>query len=125
MYKCIVAGKRDCCDRDFVFQELDTVFHEIGMPAEIIEGGAPGVDTLARAYAVSRKIPYKEFRAKWGTYGKAAGPIRNREMAEYASLCANSQSSVLIAFWDGKSRGTKNMIDTAEKLGIRAIVIDI
>ena len=48
-------------------------------------------------------------------HDKAAGPIRNRQMAEYADY--------LIAFWDGESRGTRNMIETMKKLGKHGVVI--
>ena len=49
----------------------------------------------------------KEFPAKWGQYGKRAGYLRNEEMANYATHC--------ICFWDGESKGTKHMIDIAER----------
>jgi hypothetical protein len=55
-------------------------------------------------------VPLKIFPAQWSIYGKGAGYIRNREMAQYADA--------LIAFWDGKSKGTKNMIDEAKKQGL-------
>jgi hypothetical protein len=54
------------------------------------------------------------FPADWKTHGKAAGPIRNRQMAKNAEA--------LIALWDGNSRGTKNMIETATKLGLKVYV---
>lgn len=56
----------------------------------------------------------KRFPADWGKYGKSAGVLRNKQMAEYADG--------LIAFWDGKSRGTANMIETAKGLGLRVRV---
>lgn len=57
----------------------------------------------------------------WGVYGKSAGPRRNNEMAKFAS---ESGSGTLIAFWDGESRGTKNMIDTARRYGLHVIVVE-
>lgn len=51
----------------------------------------------------------------WELYGKSAGPIRNRKMV--------SKSDVVFAFWDGKSKGTKNSIDTAIKLNKPVLVI--
>ena len=70
---------------------------------------APGVDTLAVRWANYHGYPLKEFPADWNKYGKAAGYRRNVEMAEYADL--------LIAFWDGKSPGTKHMIDIMKSKG--------
>ena len=59
-------------------------------------------------------LPLQIYRADWETHGRAAGPIRNRKMAENASA--------LIALWDGASRGTKNMIETAQKKGLLVYV---
>ena len=77
-------------------------------PTEIVTGGAPGVDTRAFDWAWARGIPVRTFVADWKTYGRAAGPIRNAKMAEYAEA--------LIAFPGG--RGTKNMIETAYSHGL-------
>ena len=57
----------------------------------------------------------KEFKADWVKYGKAAGPIRNEEMAKYADAC--------IVFWDGKSPGAKSMIALAKKYELKLRVI--
>lgn len=81
---------------------------------EVVSGGAAGVDRLGELYAEEEGIPVKLFPADWGKHGKAAGPIRNREMAEYADA--------LVAVWDGSSRGTKNMIDEATKRGLKVYV---
>src|SRR5690606_6698690 len=88
-----------CSVCDFMLKDL----HEV----EIVSGGARGADLLGEAYAKEHNYPLKKFPAKWGVHGKAAGPIRNQEMAEY--------SNALIAFWDEKSKGTKSMIDLARK----------
>lgn len=55
------------------------------------------------------------FKADWDKHGKAAGFKRNTEMAKYADA--------LIAFWDGKSKGTKHMIDTAKSHNLKVRVI--
>ena len=62
----------------------------------------------AEEYAAERGLKVKLYPAEWARYGKAAGPKRNNQMAKDASA--------VIAFWDGRSKGTKNMIDTAIKL---------
>ncbi len=77
---------------------------------EVVCGMAPGVDTLGRIWAERWGIPVKQFPADWNQYGKAAGPIRNKKMAEYAVA--------LILIWDGKSRGSANMRWHANNLGL-------
>ena len=72
---------------------------------EVVCGGAKGVDSLGKQWAEEHQVPVTMFPANWEKYGKSAGPKRNQEMAEYAEA--------LIAVWDGKSRGTKSMIDLA------------
>ena len=108
----IVAGGRDFADYDMLSQECGRLICE---GDEIVSGGAIGADSLAIRYAKELRRKYTVFRADWRTHGKAAGPIRNRQMAEYADT--------LIAFWDGKSRGTKNMIDEAKRAGMALISV--
>ena len=77
---------------------------------EIVSGGAPGIDTSARAYAIKNGIPIKEFLPDYKSYpGKVAPLKRNIQIIEYAD--------VVFAFWDGKSRGTKFVIDNCRKMG--------
>ncbi len=75
----------------------------------IISGGALGVDDAAVKEARRLGMPYEIYLAHWHKHGRSAGPIRNREIVERADE--------VVAFWDGKSRGTKNTIDTAKALG--------
>lgn len=105
--KLIVAGCRDFDDISFVHQAI----HESGFSLEVTEvvsGGAAGVDYCGEAIARDCAVPVKVFKADWNQYGKSAGPIRNKQMAEYADT--------LVAVWDGKSPGTKNMIDHMRRL---------
>jgi hypothetical protein len=115
--KVIIAGSRDITDMAVLLAALgaspwadsdDCLLYD-GAMTEVVSGTARGVDTLAIEWAVINWFPWKEFPADWERHGKAAGYIRNRQMAEYADA--------LLAIWDGKSRGTKNMIETMEKLG--------
>ena len=110
--KVIVAGSRDFTNFEF----LETSLKDYSI-TEVVSGGARGVDTLGEQYANKHKIPIKTFPASWDRYGKAAGHIRNTAMAEYADS--------LIAFWDGRSPGTLNMIKQAKALGLDIHVIDI
>lgn len=113
--KVIIAGGRDFDSVNTMSLFCDKILGRLQFDAvEIVSGGAPGADTLAKNYSKIRGYPFKEFSADWNQYGKSAGPIRNKQMAEYADG--------LIAFWDGKSPGTKNMIDTARELGLKVRV---
>ena len=76
---------------------------------EIVSGGARGVDTDAREYAEKNNIPLKEFLPDYRRYGRGAPLKRNIEIIEYADK--------VIAFWDGKSKGTKFVIDNCKKTG--------
>jgi hypothetical protein len=105
--KTIIAGCRDFKDYSLLKSKVNQHrnYHKI---TEIVCGGAAGADTLGYEYAAEYLIPTTLFEADWNTFGRAAGPIRNRQMAEYADC--------LIAVWDGKSKGTKNMIGEMNKL---------
>ena len=109
--KTIIAGGRTITDYSLVLSAIRESEFEI---TEIVSGMAPGVDTLAIQYSQENNLPLAEFHADWNQYRRAAGPIRNREMAEYGEA--------LIAIWDGESRGTKNMIEEATKRGLKVYV---
>ena len=116
MFNIIIAGGRDFNDYELLKEKVD--FYLTNIPKEciqIISGMASGADTLGYKYAIERGYPCIKFPAKWDIHGKAAGHIRNKAMAEHADA--------LIAFWDGKSRGTQDMIDIAkEKIIMHRIV---
>ena len=107
--KLIIAGSRTITDKERVFAHIDRVIQsasEQGITiTEIVSGGARGIDKLGESYAKTHSIPLMIFPADWNKYGKSAGYIRNKEMAEYADC--------LLAIWDRKSKGTKHMIDLA------------
>ena len=100
------------CDR-LLSQKVAT--HQI----VIISGAARGADTLGERYAHERGYAVEKYPADWNCDGKAAGPIRNAQMAKVADA--------LIAFWDGNSRGTQNMIDLArlKPLPFRVVRFDL
>lgn len=81
---------------------------------EVVSGRAPGIDRHGEAWAEEHGIPVHKFPAHWQQEGSSAGPKRNAKMARYAEA--------LIAVWDGTSRGTKNMIEQANKRGLRVFV---
>lgn len=109
--KVIIAGGRDITDYELVLSAVSESQFDI---TEVVSGGASGVDTLAIVFAMENNIPSQTFMANWTKYGNAAGPIRNRLMADNAEA--------LIAIWDGKSRGTKNMIEEAKKRNLKVFI---
>lgn len=109
--KIIIAGGRDITDPGLVMLAMA---HSGWIPSEVVSGGATGVDALGEQWAAQWGIPVRRFPADWKRHGNAAGPIRNREMAAYADA--------LVAIWDGKSRGTANMISEAQQRGLQVYV---
>ena len=103
--KVIVAGSREGFVARNVFEAIEESKFII---TEVVSGTARGVDKDGEYYAKCNKIPVKQFPADWDQFGKAAGHIRNKQMADYADA--------LVAVWDGKSPGTKNMITTMQSL---------
>lgn len=108
--KYIIAGSREFTD----FELMEKVLKEFEI-SEIVCGGARGADLLGKMYGEKYNIPVKMFPANWDKFGNKAGPIRNIEMAEYADA--------LIAFWDGKSTGTKHMINESNRRKLYTTVI--
>lgn len=108
--KVIVCGGRNFKDYERVQRELDFFHGEYGF-AEVIHGCANGADTAAGRWAKEEGIKVREFPADWNKHGKAAGPIRNKQML------AEGQPDLVIAFPGGK--GTANMISQAKAAGLR------
>lgn len=115
MFKVIIAGGRDFNDYDLLMKKVSSLLRNQYKGIEVVSGGAKGADALGEKYAVDSNMSLKEFHADWDRYGKSAGYRRNVEMAEYADA--------LIAFWDGRSKGTKHMIDIAKSKGLKVRVI--
>ena len=116
MLKVIVAGSRRFKDYKIVKSALDYYLANQD-EVEIVSGCAGGVDSLGERYAEEKGIPVKKFPALWDKHGKAAGPIRNKQMAEYADA--------LVLFWDGTSPGSRNMFENARKMGLKIREIKI
>jgi len=113
--KVIIAGGRGFNDYQTLKEYCQKILRD-QEEVEIVSGTARGADELGEKFAKESKCPIKRFPANWDKYGKSAGYKRNAEMAQYADG--------LIAFWDGKSRGTKHMIDLAERAGIEVRVFN-
>lgn len=117
--RVLICGGVDFCDFDFLESECDRLI-PAGSNIEIVAGGAAGADALAEIYARKKGFRLSVFPAKWSRYGKAAGPIRNRKMVDYIS---EDDERMVIAFWNGFSRGTANTIEIAERFGIRTEIL--
>ena len=111
--KVIIAGSRDFNDYEYLEKILKRLF--INSSCTIISGCAKGADRLGLQYAKKNGLRYIEMPVDWNKYGKKAGYLRNVEMAKIADMC--------IVFWDGKSKGSKHMIDIAKNWGIGTVVI--
>ena len=109
--KVIIAGGRDYHEYETLLEAIKESQFDI---TTVVSGGAKGVDALGERYADEMNKELNVFEADWATHRRAAGPIRNRKMSENAEA--------LIAIWDGQSRGTKNMIETATKKGLLVYV---
>ncbi len=110
--RCIVAGTRTATREQTMAAITACPFRS--EVAEVLSGCASGADTHGEHLAAQGGLPVRRFPANWAKHGKAAGMIRNRQMAENADA--------LIAVWDGQSRGTKNMIAEAKARGLRVFV---
>jgi hypothetical protein len=112
--KVIIAGGRYFDNYELLSTKCDKILQNQD-DVTIISGGAKGADSLGEKYAKERGYTLEIFPAKWDEHGKKAGIMRNVEMADNANS--------LIAFWDGNSRGTKHMVETATNKGLSVRVI--
>lgn len=108
--KAIIAGGRDYGATDATWRFLDDIHRHLHI-REVVSGGARGADAAGERWAEMRGIPIRRFPADWDASGRAAGPLRNEAMAEYADA--------LIAFPGG--RGTADMVRRAERWKLRVI----
>jgi hypothetical protein len=117
--KIIIAGTRTfnnyaelerVCDRLLINQTEIEIVSGDGDGGFVNGEKVHGTDQLGIQYAQNRGYLLTKFPANWKTFKRAAGPVRNRQMAEYVG-----EGGGLIAFWDGKSPGTKSMIDFAKE----------
>lgn len=102
--KLIIAGSRHLKFSVSGIQDAMDEFKDCGyefIPSEIVCGGAKGIDYAGKMWAKENGLPVKIFQPDWDRLGKAAGPVRNLEMAQYADG--------LLLIWDGKSKGSRSM----------------
>ena len=101
-----IIGSRSFTDYERAEEFLSVLDLDI---TRIISGGAKGADAIAERYASEHGIPITVYPADWKRYGRGAGMIRNKLII--------ADADVVIAFWDGASKGTKNSIELAHKAG--------
>lgn len=108
--KIVIAGCRHYTNYEEAKIYIDSCISKIRKKHTLIfvSGGCRGADALGERYAKEQGYPIERYPADWETFGKAAGPIRNKKMAEIADY--------IICFWDGKTQGTKSMIEYAIQL---------
>ena len=116
-FRVIIAGTRSFNDYELLRNSCNNLLSEKQRThtVVVISGTARGADQMGERYARERGFQLRRFPADWEQYGKSAGHIRNAKMADNADA--------LIAFWDGESKGTKNMIDNARRKGLAVRVI--
>lgn len=118
-YKLVIAGSREFKDYPLLSKTVDKHLKNRARnkAITIISGRAKGADQLGEQYAKEKGYKIEYYPADWEHYGNAAGPIRNTQMAKAADD--------VIVFWDGKSAGTRNMMEAAQKENIPYTVIRI
>lgn len=116
-FRVIIAGSRDFNNYDLLVSKCDYFLSEKQKTHDIviISGTARGADKLGEKYAEEMGYELEKYPADWDKYGKSAGCIRNKEMAENADA--------VICFWNGISVGTKHMVDIAKEKGLMLKVV--
>lgn len=115
MIKLLICGSRNFNN----YEVLKKSILSLGLSMKyvmILSGAARGADTLAIQFAEELGLQYKLFPALWEKYGRSAGMIRNSQMIELATAT--------VAFWDGKSVGTKDAIEKTKQAGKLVYVFD-
>jgi hypothetical protein len=111
-YRILVTGSRDWDDTDTICTALDEALDHAPDRLLVVHGGCPtGADRIAGLWAIAARVPAITYRANWKKHGRAAGPIRNREMVE-------AGADVVLAFIRNGSRGATGCAALAEQAGI-------
>ncbi len=107
--RIVIAGCRDYTDYESAKSYIDFCISRIKNEHTLIfvSGTCKGADQLGERYAIENGYKIEYYPAEWHKYGRSAGPKRNLQMAQI--------SDYVICFWDGKSKGTKSMIECAKK----------
>lgn len=121
--RCIIAGSRNIRDANEIAFAIKDAQKQWGKNITVVlSGAAAGVDSVAASLAKAAGIPVEDYPAPWNginpetnrPHGKGAGMYRNKQMI--------AKADYVIAVWDGKSKGTKNLIDEAQRSGLPVYV---
>jgi hypothetical protein len=112
--RVIIAGSRDFNDYNSLERKMNVILKNQD-DVTIISGTARGADKLGERYAGENHHKLEKYVPMWDLYGKKSGYMRNVEMAKVADA--------LVVFWDGKSKGTKHMIDIGKKFNLKMRII--
>lgn len=115
--RVIIAGTRTLWVSPQFIKEI-LYQHKIKQMSEVVCGGANGMDAAGKNFAQKFNIPVEMFEVKkedWDKHGRAAGPMRNKRMANYGDI--------LLLIWDGKSRGSASM--KQEMLNVQKRIIEV
>jgi len=117
-FKVIIAGSRGFSNYKLLKEQCNKYLREKRKTCNIVvvSGHARGADTLGEKYAKEEGFDLEIYPAQWDKYGKSAGFRRNEQMGNIADA--------LIAFWDGKSHGTKHMIDIMNEKNLQVKVVE-
>ena len=102
-----IVGGRDFTDTIKFLEVMCGHFGWMEAGDSLVSGGANGADTLGGYYAKKFNIPIKIFKPEWDKYGKSAGFLRNQTIVD--------NCDIVLAFWDGVSKGTQDTIEKAKK----------
>ena len=117
-FKVIIVGSRGFSNYRLLKEQCNKYLREKRKTCNIVvvSGHARGADTLGEKYAKEEGFDLEIYPAQWDKYGKSAGFRRNEQMGNIADA--------LIAFWDGKSHGTKHMIDIMNEKNLQVKVVE-
>lgn len=121
----IVSGSRGIAHGPTVWRPMEAMVVELGgrKNVEVVQGGAPGVDSLADQWCQSNRVDRRTMYASWDDLGKAAGTERNQRMIREA--LASGRPTSFLAIWDGKSPGTKDFVLKAREAGLRGKLVTV
>lgn len=113
--KLAIIGSRTIIDKEKIFLELEEIYKTKKIDL-VVSGGAKGPDSIGEYWAKEKGIPVKVFLPDWVNLGKSAGMIRNKDIIQ--------ECDMVIAFWDGKSKGTLNAIEIAKKMNKKVKILN-
>ncbi len=111
-----IIGSRTFNDYEYLKEAMEIINESVTISC-IVTGGANGADSLGEQWANENKIKTDIYLAEWDLYGKSAGFRRNIKIVD--------NSDYLVAFWDGKSKGTKHSINLAREKNLEVIIMEI